>query len=109
MAFVWHWIVSWLVWFAADHAAPHLEHARAAAAVSVARASMLVEKPAPPAPAPNSCVCGETCVRGTWKPDGLVVQRCDCPCKRCVAERAKGAVVDCPTGTCPKPATPARR
>jgi hypothetical protein len=104
MASIWTWLVSWLVWMSADPVALDLEHARAAAAVSVARASMKVDRdPAPPAPAPKACDCGGTCVRGMWKPDGRVSQRCQCVCTRCVAERAKGAPADCPTGTCPNP------
>jgi hypothetical protein len=64
--------------------------------VSAARASMLVDAPAPPAPTPQDCDCGKTCIRGVWKPDGKIEQRCGCKCSRCVAERAK----TCTTGTC---------
>lgn len=98
----WGWIVSWLVWLSADPAVADLEVPRAAAAVAAARASMLPDAPAP-APTPTDCDCGKTCVRGVWKPDGRVEQRCSCKCPRCVAERAKAA--PCATGTCPVPRT----
>jgi hypothetical protein len=91
------WIVAFLVWLSADPVAIDLEAPRAAAAVAAARASMVPEAPAPPAPPPTACDCGETCVRGTWKPDGKIPQQCKCLCKRCQAERQKA----CPSGTCP--------
>jgi hypothetical protein len=99
---LWRWIISWLVWFSADPAVVNLEHARAAAAVSVAHASMLKDSRPAPTPTPKSCDCGETCVKGLWKPDGRITQKCECRCRRCVAEREKGAAADCPTGACPK-------
>jgi hypothetical protein len=89
-------LIAWLAWLSADPVAASLEHPRAAAAVAAARASMEID--APPAPAPNACDCGQTCVRGQWKPDGKIQQACKCPCKRCVAERAKAG---CPDGKCP--------
>lgn len=95
---LWNWIVAFLVWLSADPATLDLEAPKAAAAVSAARASMLPEAPAPAPPSPTDCGCGKTCVRGVWKPDGRIEQRCECKCPRCVAERAKG----CPDGTCPK-------
>ena len=97
----WQWLVSWLIWLSADPVVADLEVPRAAAAVAAARASMLPDKPEPPAPTPTDCDCGRTCVRGVWKPDGRVEQRCGCQCPRCVAERAKCAAAPCPTGTCP--------
>ena len=82
-----------LVWLSADHDRIATEPARAAAAVSAARASIVEEmagKPVPPAPpAPAECKCGRTCVKGIWKPDGTITARCPCQCGRCVAERAR--------------------
>lgn len=105
----WRWMVSWLVWLSADPVAIDLEAPKAAAAVAVARASMVpgndAPHPVPPAPAPVACDCGQTCVRGTWKPDGKIPQVCKCQCPRCVAERAKASPTPCPDGTCP----PAKR
>ena len=98
---LWQWIISFLVWRSADPAVSDLEQPRAFAAVAAARASMLPEAPAPgPGPAPVACDCGQTCVRGVWKPDGRVSQACRCECRRCVAERAKAAP-PCPDGKCP--------
>lgn len=98
----WQWLVSWLVWLSADPAVADLEVPRAAAAVAAARASMLPDALPDPTPTPTDCDCGKTCVRGVWKPDGRVEQRCACKCQRCVAERAKGQPSSpCPTGTCP--------
>ena len=98
---IWDAIIAFLVWLSADPAALDLEAPKAAAAVAVARASMLADSPAPPAPAPapRDCDCGKSCVRGVWKPDGRIEQRCQCKCQRCVAERAKGAQ-PCTSGTC---------
>lgn len=96
---LWQTLIAWLVWLSADPQALDLEAPRAAAAVAAARASMLPEAPAPAPPAPADCDCGKSCVRGVWKPDGKIEQRCACQCDRCKAERAKA----CPTGTCPKP------
>jgi len=86
---VWAAIVAWLVWLSSDPTAIDREHPRAAAAVAAARASMLVDSPVPPSPEPTECGCGETCVRGIWRPDGRIEQRCDCDCDRCQAERAR--------------------
>jgi hypothetical protein len=96
---IWRAIIAFLVWLSADPAAVDLEAPRAAAAVAAALASMTPEAPPPPGPTPVACDCGQTCVRGIWKPDGRVQQKCPCSCKRCVAERAKG----CPDGNCPLP------
>lgn len=105
----WRWLIALLTWLSADPAQTDLEPARAAAAVSVAYAAFA---PAVPAPTPTpvvDCVCGRTCVKGIWKPDGRITAKCDCTCPRCVAERAKGAA--CPDGNCPRvpgpPPTPA--
>lgn len=102
MSMIWRWIISMLVWLSADHDRLATEPARASAAVSAARASILEEsggKPLPPAPpGPTACQCSSSCVRGVWKPDGTIHAKCDCQCPRCVAERAKG---DCTSGTCP--------
>jgi hypothetical protein len=103
LASVWQAIVAFLVWLSTDPAAIDLERPRAFAAVQVARATLLADRPgpAPPGPAPVACDCGETCVRGIWKPDGRVQQTCRCPCKRCAAERAKaGLPADCKSGNC---------
>lgn len=97
---VWRWLIAFLVWLSADPAAVDREAPKAAAAVSAARASMAVDvAPPSPAPTPTACDCGQTCVRGTWKPDGRIPQACKCECKRCVAERAKAAP-PCPDGRC---------
>lgn len=105
---LWRWLISVLVWLSAEPDGMHLEHARAAAAVSAARASMVVESPAPPPPDQADCDCGKTCVRGIWKPDTKIPQACKCQCQRCVAERAKGTAANCPSGTCPNP-SPVRK
>lgn len=102
MSQLWNAFVAFLVWLSADPKAVDLEAPKAAAAVAAARASMLVDAPPPPAPTPAACDCGSTCVRGIWKPDGRIEQRCACKCKRCEAERAKGST-SCTTGTCPTP------
>lgn len=103
MAAFYKWLISVLVWLSADPAAIDSEPPKAAAAVAAARASMVKDAgPAPaPGPAPTACDCGQTCVRGIWKPDGRIEQRCGCKCSRCEAERAKGGV-PCPDGKCPK-------
>jgi len=99
---LWQWIVAWLVWLSADPAAVDLETPKAAAAVAVARATLIAERPAPtpdpPGPSPVACDCGQTCVKGIWKPDTRIPQQCRCTCPRCVAERAKAS---CPDGNCP--------
>jgi hypothetical protein len=95
---IWNAVVAFLVWLSADPAAIDLEAPRAAAAVAAARASLLVDEPEPPAPTPTACDCGKSCVRGIWKPDGRIEQRCQCQCARCIAERAKSQ--PCTTGTC---------
>lgn len=114
-AILWRWVVAWLVWLSSDPAQIDSERPRAAAAVALAAASLARDNspaPLPPAPpAPKDCVCGKTCVRGIWKPDGRIEQRCDCKCQRCVNERAKGSVgfdppAPCPGGKCPTPASP---
>jgi hypothetical protein len=100
VSIVWRWVISILVWLSADHERIATEPARAAAAVAVARASIVEQleaRPLPPAPPAPACRCSSSCVRGLWKPDGKIEARCDCTCPRCVAERAK----PCTTGTCP--------
>lgn len=93
---LYEWIIAALVSLSAQPGAVDLEAPRAAAAVAAARASMLPDAPPPPGPTPASCDCGQTCVRGVWKPDGKIAQPCKCQCQRCVAERAK----TCTSGTC---------
>jgi len=100
LADLWRSLIAFLVWLSADPTALDLEAPRAAAAVASALASMTPDGPPAPTPTPTACDCGETCVRGIWKPDGRVQQACRCSCKRCVAERAKS----CPTGKCETPA-----
>lgn len=103
MSQFWTWLVALLVWLSSDPQAIDRESPRAAAAVSAARASMLLEVAPPnPGPTPVACDCGQTCVRGIWKPDGRIEQRCGCQCARCKAERAKAAP-PCPDGKCPTP------
>lgn len=100
----WRWLIAFLTWLSADPQAVDLEHPRAAAAVSAARASMVVDSSPAPSPAPVACDCGQTCVRGVWKPDGRVEQICRCQCDRCKRSRAAGLVpASCPDGRCPKP------
>lgn len=103
----WRWLISLLVWLSSEPRAVQLEHPRAAAAVSAARASMATDKPAPPAPTPPSpadCGCGQTCRNGVWKPDGRVEQICRCACERCKKQRQQGRIPDkCPDGKCPLP------
>lgn len=103
MTTLWRWLISILAWLSADPQAADLEHPRAAAAVSAARASMLRDTaPPPPAPTPAACDCGATCVRGVWRPDGRVEQVCRCPCERCQRSRKDGGVKErCPDGKCP--------
>ena len=93
---IWNAFVAILVWLSSDPRAVDLEDPKAAAAVSAARASMLPEAAPSPAPTPTAWDGGQTCVRGVWKPDGRIEQRCACKCPRCVAERAK----TCTSGTC---------
>ena len=65
MSILWRWVISMLVWLSADHQRIATEPARAAAAVSAARASILEEMAAkPPVPVKS----GTTCVSGTCPP-----------------------------------------
>lgn len=52
MSMIWRWVISLLVWLSADHDRIATEPARAAAAVSAARASIIEEMAAKPAPVP---------------------------------------------------------
>jgi hypothetical protein len=65
MSILWRWVISLLVWLSADHQQLATEPARAAAAVSAARASIVAEM-AKPAPVPVKS--GTTCVSGTCPP-----------------------------------------
>lgn len=109
---LWQIILYWLAWLSADPVEIDAIHARAAAAATLARASLLTEAPQPKPPAPTECVCGETCKKGIWKPDGRVEQKCECTCERCRRERSTPPSVtpsaprtipsNCPNGVCPK-------
>ena len=66
MSILWRWVISILVWLSADHQRIATEPARAAAAVSAARASIIEEMSAKPAPVPVKS--GTTCVSGTCPP-----------------------------------------
>lgn len=106
---LWAWLLYILAWLSADPVEINAIHARAAAAATVARASLLTEKPGPKPPTPTECVCGETCKKGIWKPDGRVEQKCECPCDRCRLERssppkaaqpAASITTECINGSC---------
>ena len=101
----WNWILWVLTWLSADPVAFDREAARAAAAVSAARASMVVEAPSPtpPAPGPKPDACCGDCVNG-WITHGDG-HRTACPCPAsCKCKQAKG----CPDGKCRVPgASPA--
>jgi hypothetical protein len=93
------WLIAILVWLTADPVELDRQAPRAAAAVAVAMASMTPDDAGPsPAPKPpQDCVCGRTCVNGYWKPDGRILQACNCTCDRCRAKPGK----PCPDGKCP--------
>ena len=93
---LWRWLILWLVWLSAEPAALDLERPKAAAAVAAARASLATGEPTPAPTPPSDCVCGGTCVNGSWRPDGRVLVPCPCPAS-CACKKAK----DCPTGNCP--------
>jgi hypothetical protein len=99
---MWRWLLSILTWLSADPAALEVEPARASAAVSAARASMLVEAaPVPPGPAPKPTpgkCCGQCGGRGyIVMPDG---HRVACPCAGNCPCKSK-AEAPCPDGKCP--------
>lgn len=78
---LWKWILWFLTWLSSDPSSADTEAAKATAAVSAARASMLVDAPTPPAPEPKPAP-DEKCKQcgGTgWivQPDG---HRTKCPC-----------------------------
>ena len=64
MSILWRWVISLLVWLSADHQRIATEPARAAAAVSAARASILEEMAAKP-PAPVPVKSGTVCTSGS--------------------------------------------
>ena len=66
MSILWRWVISLLVWLSADHDRIATEPARAAAAVSAARASIIEEMAAKPVPVPVKS--GTTCVSGSCPP-----------------------------------------
>ena len=57
MSILWRWVISMLVWLSADHQRIATEPARAAAAVSAARASIIEEMSAKPVPVKSGTVC----------------------------------------------------
>ena len=67
MNMIWRWVISLLVWLSADHDRIATEPARAAAAVSAARASIIEEMAAKP-PAPVPVKSGTTCDSGSCPP-----------------------------------------
>ena len=66
MSILWRWVISILVWLSADHQRIATEPARAAAAVSAARASILEELAATPVPVPVKS--GTVCTSGSCPP-----------------------------------------
>lgn len=103
---MWQAWLAFLASLAADPTAIDAEHPRAAAACQAAYASMAVDAPGP-APEPESCVCGKTCVNGYWKPDGRILQPCNCTCERCQKKPGQPTVIQggatCPDGKCGVP------
>lgn len=89
---LWNWILWVLTWLSSDPASLDREAGRAAAAVTVARATMLVEAPAPtpPGPKPTPGKCTE-CNGTGWIVHGDG-HRTRCPCG-----------IGCTTGNCPVP------
>jgi len=103
---MWQAWLTFLASLAAEPGAVEAEHPRAAAACQAAYATFAVDAPQP-APAPVECVCGQTCVNGMWRPDGRILQPCNCTCERCKKKPGKPAAT-CPDGKCPAPgASPA--
>ena len=68
MSMLWRWVISLLVWLSADHDRIATEPARAAAAVSAARASLIAEMAVKPVPVPVPVKSGTTCVSGSCPP-----------------------------------------
>lgn len=66
MSMLWRWVISLLVWLSADHDRIATEPARAAAAVSAARASLIAEMTIKPVPVPVKS--GTVCTSGTCPP-----------------------------------------
>lgn len=96
---LWNWIIYFLTWLSADPVVFDREAARAAAAVSAARASMLVEAPQPkppaPGPKPTPAKC-QDCNGTGWITHGAG-HRTKCPC----------GAAGCPDGKCVPKASPA--
>jgi hypothetical protein len=67
MSILWRWVISLLVWLSADHDRIATEPARAAAAVSAARASLIAEMAVKP-PAPVPVKSGTVCTSGSCPP-----------------------------------------
>jgi len=106
---MWQWIIAWLVCLSADPAAVDLERPRCAAAVSAARASLIVDPAPGPEPTPADECCGECNGSGyIVMPDG---HRVACPCPPdCDCKTASVILVPggCPDGKCATPgASPA--
>ena len=66
MSMIWRWVISLLVWLSADHDRIATEPARAAAAVSAARASLIAELAVKPVPVPVKS--GTACTSGSCPP-----------------------------------------
>jgi len=105
---MWQWIIAWLVWLSADPAAVDLERPRCAAAVSAARASLIVD----PAPGPEPTPADECC--GECNGSGYIVMpaghRVACPCPPDCDCKTASVIVPggCPDGKCATPgASPA--
>ena len=103
---MWQAWLAFLASLAAEPGAVDAEHPRAAAACQAAYATFTPDA-APPAPAPEECVCGKTCVNGFWKPDGRILQPCNCTCDRCKKKPGQPQVIQggatCPDGKCRVP------
>jgi hypothetical protein len=107
---MWRYVVYLLTWLSGDPADVPREHARAAASIAAARASMVHDADPQPAPTPPSGCCVEC--RGTgWITHGDG-HRTECPCPAdcsCKAKKTPCADGQCPVPAgSPTPAAPAR-
>lgn len=81
---MWRSFLAWLAALSADPVAVDLEPPRSSAAVAAAYATFAPDAPpAPPAPTPTECPCGGKCANGTYRPDGVIVQKCLQGCRSC--------------------------